>query len=268
MSVRNYRPRRDARRTISPGKNFILLAVLTVALGLQIAYPLSEGEALRLITIATVYWAAGAMLLHALFAYGFNYAIRFLLITFFYSLIVEQIGMRTTWPFGSYEYSPTLGYQVFGVPLVVPFAWVMMAHPIFIAARRIAPSLVFLVGGYGLMAWDLFLDPQMVSAGRWTWEITGRTVPFQPEIPLSNTFGWLLTGMGLMALLNIFLPKERRKMGVSRAVPEFFLAWTLIGGVIANVFYFDRPGVAFLAGSALGALVLAYFLSVRYGRRD
>ena len=268
MSIRNYRPRRDARRTISPSKNFILIAVLTVALGLQIAYPLVDGEVLRLVTIATVYWAAGAILLHALFAYGWNYALRFLFITFFFALLVEQVGMRTSWPFGSYEYSPTLGYQIYGVPLVVPFAWIMMAHPIFIAARRLAPNWVFLVGGYGLMAWDLFLDPQMVSAGRWTWEVTGRSVPFQPEIPLSNAFGWLLTGMGLMALLHYLLPSERRSLGSSRAVPEFFLAWTWIGGVIANLFYFDRPGVAFIGGTVLGAIVLSYFLSVRYGRRD
>ena len=118
------------------------------------------------------------------------------------------------------------------------------------------------------MAWDLFLDPQMVSAGRWTWEITGATVPFQPEIPISNTFGWLLTGMGLMALLNLALPKERRSLGASRAVPEFFLMWSWISGVIANLFFFDRPGVAFLAGIALGVVVVWYFLSVKLGRND
>ena len=89
MSIRNYRPRRDARRSISPTKNFLLITVLTVALALQISYPLAEGETLRLVTIATVYWAAGAMLLHALFAYGWNYALRFLFITFFYALLIE-----------------------------------------------------------------------------------------------------------------------------------------------------------------------------------
>lgn len=268
MSVRNFRPRRNSRRSISPLQNFLLIAALTVVLGLQIAYPLSEGERLRLITIATVYWAAGAMVLHAWFAYGIGYAMKFLSITFTYALIVEQIGVKTTWPFGSYEYSPTLGFQIYGVPLVVPFAWIMMAHPIFLAARRIAPGWVFLVGGYGLMAWDFFLDPQMVSAGRWSWEVTGATVPFQPEIPLSNAFGWLLTGMGLMALLNIALPRERRSLGASRAVPEFFLAWSWLGGIIVNLFYFDRPGVAFFAGSALGLIVISYYLSVRFGRRD
>lgn len=118
------------------------------------------------------------------------------------------------------------------------------------------------------MAWDLFLDPQMVSAGRWTWEVTGSHVPFQPEIPISNAFGWLLAGMGLMALLHFALPSERRSLGSSRAVPEFFLAWTWISGIVANLFFFDRPGVALLGGLALGALVVSYFLAVRYGRRD
>ncbi|MBM3655963.1 MAG: carotenoid biosynthesis protein [Actinobacteria bacterium] len=268
MSIPNSRPKRDSRRTISAWKNFVLLAVLSVAIALQLSYPLIEGERLRLVTIATVYWAAGAMLLHALFAYGLTYALRFLFITFTYALIIEQVGMRTTWPFGSYEYSPSLGYQIFDVPLVVPFAWIMMAHSVFIAARRVAPNFVFLVGGYGLMAWDLFLDPQMVSAGRWSWEVSGRSVPFQPEIPLSNTFGWLLTGMGLMALLDIFLPKKRRSFGSSRAVPEFFLAWSWIGGIAINTFHFDRPGVALIGGTALGALVIWYSLSVKYGRRD
>ncbi|MEY4163741.1 MAG: hypothetical protein RLZZ79_693, partial [Actinomycetota bacterium] len=147
MTIRNFRPKRDLRRRITPIQSTVLLAVLTVAIGLQISYPLLSGERLRVVTIATVYWAAGAMLLHALFAYRFIFAIRFLLITFTYALLVEQIGVRTGWPFGVYEYSGSLGYQIFGVPLVVPFAWVMMAHPVFIAARRIAPNWVFAAGG-------------------------------------------------------------------------------------------------------------------------
>jgi putative membrane protein len=241
---------------------------LGVALLLQVSYPLLDGEALRVVTIATVYWGAAAMALHALLAFGGRYALTYLAISLSFGFFIELIGVETGWPFGVYEYDPSLGPQLISVPLVVPFAWIMMAHSVFIAARRVAPNFVFLVGGYGLMAWDLFLDPQMVSAGRWSWEISGRSVPFQPEIPLSNTFGWLLTGMGLMALLNIFLPKERRSLGSSRAVPEFFLAWSWIGGVVINIFHFDRPGVAFLGGSALGALVIWYFISVKYGRRD
>ena len=267
MSIRNFRPRRRSRRSLSPLQNFILISTLSVAIALQIAYPLLNGEALRVITIAVVYWGAAAMLAHALFSYGLTYAARYFAITFFFALAIEQLGMRTGWPFGNYEYSVDLGYQIYGVPLVVPFAWLMMAYPIFLMARRLSRHWSFLVGGYGLMAWDLFLDPQMVSAGRWSWEVSGSHVPFQPEIPLSNAFGWLLSGIALMALLNLALPRDRRAHA-SRSIPEIFVAWTWVSGMIANLFFFDRPGIAFFAGIAMGLIVIWHFLALRYGRND
>jgi uncharacterized membrane protein len=134
-------------------------------------------------------------------------------------------------------------------------------------ARRLSRHWSFLVGGYGLMAWDLFLDPQMVSAGRWSWEVSGSHVPFQPEIPLSNAFGWLLSGIALMALLNLALPRDRRAHA-SRSIPEIFVAWTWVSGMIANLFFFDRPGISFFAGIAMGLIVIWHFLALRYGRND
>jgi hypothetical protein len=54
MSIRHYNPRRRRRGGISPqARNFLFLFVgLTIAL--QILYPLIEGEALRVVTIATI----------------------------------------------------------------------------------------------------------------------------------------------------------------------------------------------------------------------
>jgi putative membrane protein len=265
MSLRQFYPRKNMRRQVAGWKLFDLYATLVVAIGLQISYPLIEGESLRLVTIATVYWAAAAMFLHAILAYGVIYALQFLFITFTYALLVEQIGSKTGWPFGTYEYSGSLGYQIYGVPLVVPFAWVMLAHPIFIAARKVTKNWVFLYGGLGMMAWDLFLDPQMVSAERWVWDFNGTSVPFQPEIPLSNAFGWLLTGMGLMAILNLALRKDRRKVATSTAVPDFFLMWTWFSGVVGNLFFFDRPGVALIGGVVFGLVLLPYIFLLRFG---
>ena len=265
MSLRQFYPRKNLRRQVASWKLFVLYATLLVAIGLQISYPLIDGEPLRVVTIATVYWAAAAMFIHASLAYGFVYSLQFLFITFTYALVVEQIGSRSGWPFGSYEYSPALGYQIYGVPLVVPFAWVMLAHPVLLAARKVTKNWVFLYGGFGMMAWDLFLDPQMVSAERWRWDFTGSHVPFQPEIPLSNAFGWLLTGMGLMAILNAVLRIDRRKVSTSTAVPDFFLMWTWFAGVVGNLFFFDRTGVAFIGGLIFGLFLLPYIFLLRFG---
>lgn len=141
-----------------------------------------------------------------------------------------------------------------------------MAHPILIAARRIAGHWIFLYGGVALAAWDLFLDPLMVSSGRWSWVVTGAHVPFQPEIPLSNTFGWLLTGMGLIAILHLILPRELRKFGASHAAVDVYLVWTLFSGVIGNLFFFSRPGIALFAGAIFGVVLTPYLFTRWLGR--
>jgi putative membrane protein len=142
----------------------------------------------------------------------------------------------------------------------------MIAHPILCVARRVTKNWVFLYGGFGMMAYDLFLDPQMVNGGRWTWEVTGAHVPFTPEIPLSNTFGWLLSGMALIAMLHLALPRERRKQSASYTAVDFFLIWTWFGGIVSNLFFFDRPGIAFLFGSVFGAFLAPYLFSRWLGR--
>jgi putative membrane protein len=236
---------------------------MVAALFLQITYPLLSCEALRVVTIATVYFGAAAMFVHARLAYGWKYIRRYVLISLPFAFFIELIGENTGWPFGTYSYDASLGPQLLGIPIVVPFAWAMMAHPLLIVARRMSKTWTFLYGGFALMAWDLFLDPQMVGDGRWKWEVTGSHVPFQPNIPLSNMFGWLLAGIALMAILNFFLPKEQRKYGSSLIAVDIFLAWSWFGGIISNLFFFNRPGVA-LFGGFFYTLVLTPYVFARW----
>ena len=266
MSIRHYSPRRNRRRGISSRSQFALNLTLGIAILLQISYPLLSGEALRVVTISTVYWGAGAMALHALLAFGARYAFTYLGIALSFGFLIELMGLKTGWPFGTYKYDPSLGPQLFDVPLVVPFAWAMIAHPILCAARRVAGNWVFLYGGFGLMAYDLFLDPQMVTAGRWTWEVTGSHVPFTPEVPLSNAFGWLLSGMALIAILHLALPRDRRKVSASFITIDIFLIWTWFAGVVSNLFFFDRPGIAFIFGLTFGVVLAPYIFSRWLGR--
>lgn len=261
MSIRNYTPRRRERRGPSQIEKWALWGTLALAIGFQISYPLLDGEALRLITIGTVYTAALATLVNAYLSYGASYLVRYAVITFTFGLLIEELGVRTGWPFGHYTYDSSLGAFLFSIPLVVPFAWMMLTHPLLVAARQLSARWTIVIGGFGLMAWDLFLDPQLVSAGRWSWLDTNPHVPFQPEIPLSNTFGWLLSGIILMAILQALLPVERRKNGVNTTAGDALLLWTWFSGVVGNVFFFDRPGVAFVGGLAFGIFLFPYLLN-------
>lgn len=243
-----------------------LLLVLSIAL--QMSYPLIHGSALTIVTVLTVYFGAATMIIHSHFAFGLRFSSSLLIITFIYALAVEIIGSKTGWPFGTYHYDHSLGLAIAGVPLAVPFAWIMATYPLLIVARRTGKGWVFLYGGFALMAWDLFLDPQMVSAHRWQWVFKGRATPFEPEIPLSNSVGWLLTGMGIMALLHWALPEARRKHGASLLIPNIFLGWLLFSGIVGNLFFFHRPGVALIGGLAFGLALAPYFFELRFGRPD
>jgi len=268
MSIRQYRPGSNRRHGISANQSLGLYLLLILAIAIQISYPLVSGNVLRFVTIFTVIAGAVLMLAHSLLSYGFRYFVTFASVTFVFALLVEIIGSKTGWPFGSYVYDDSLGIKIAGVPVLVPFAWIMMAHPVLIAARKTIPSWAFLYGGAGLMVWDLFLDPQMVAAGRWSWDVVGPHVPFQPEIPLSNSAGWLFAGMGLMALLNLILPKERRKAGVNSTIPDLFLAWTIFSGVVGNLFFFDRIGVALVGGLAFAIWIAPYLFVISFGKPD
>ena len=266
MSIRQYRPRNNRRRGISANQSMGLYFLFALAIGLQISYPLVSGDALRYVTIFFVIAGALLMLVHSFLSYGFKYFAIFGSVTFIFSLLVEILGSKTGWPFGTYSYADSLGFKVAGVPVIVPFAWIMMAHPVLIAARKTFPSWAFLYGGAGLMVWDLFLDPQMVAAGRWTWVVKGSHIPFQPEIPVSNAFGWLLSGMFLMTILHFSTPRERRKVGGSLVAADVMLFWTLFSGFVGNLFFFSRPGIALFAGLIMGVLLAPYFFNRWVGR--
>ena len=268
MSIRQFRPRRQARGGVSSKQLLTLFLGLAGVIGLQIAYPLVHGDTLRIITLVTVYLAAATMMLHSYLVFGPRYAITFTVVTFVYALGIETLGVKSGWPFGRYHYSSTLGIQIFGVPLLVPFAWMMLAYPLLIAARRAAAHWVFLYGGIGLMIWDLFLDPQMVDAGRWSWKLVGPHVPFEPMIPLSNAAGWLFAGMGLMALLHVVLPRDRRKNSVNSLVPDILLFWSFVAGIIGNIFYFHHTKIGIFVGILFGIYLLPYLFQLRFGRPE
>ena len=141
--MRDFTPRANRRRGQSQRSKIFLVIILSIAILLQIPYPLLDGRALEIITVLTVYFGAAAMFVHALLSFGSKFAFQYLAITTVFSFFIETVGVNTGWPFGVYEYSSTLGFFIFDVPLVVPFAWAMMAYPALIAARRVAGAVSY-----------------------------------------------------------------------------------------------------------------------------
>ncbi len=145
-------------------------------------------------------------LVHAGQREGWERALRLLALVIGVSLLFESVGVATGWVYGPYHYTNQLGPLFLGlVPYLIPLAWFMMSYPSFVIADWLVPSgwkrwqrllAVAAVGGLVMTAWDLIMDPVMVSGGHWVWDVNGAYF----GIPLQNFWGWWLTIFTTFAL--------------------------------------------------------------------
>ncbi|WP_376791188.1 carotenoid biosynthesis protein [Thermoflexus sp.] len=120
---------------------------------------------------------------------------------------MEAIGVATGWIYGPYAYTGRLGPLLLGVPVLIPFAWFMMAYPAFIVACQVldeppvAPRRrwgVAALAAIWMTAWDLVMDPAMARMGFWVWKTRG---PYF-GVPLQNFAGWMAT---MLLIYGIYL---------------------------------------------------------------
>ncbi|CAN5235685.1 carotenoid biosynthesis protein [soil metagenome] len=238
----------------------VVLAAASVLL--QIAYPLVSGAPRDRLTVVTVVVFFAASVTHALLHRGARWTALYVLVTTSAGLLAESLGTTTGFPFGEYDYAGSLGWKLLSVPFVIPLAWAMMAYPCLLVGQRLASTRVgaAVAGGWALAAWDLFLDPQMVEAGHWTWVDVQLALPGSPGIPVSNYLGWLLVAVVMVGLLQL-LPRR----AADDRVPAALFLWTFGSSVLANAVFFGRPAVALLGGIGMGLVAVPYALSLRRG---
>ncbi|HEY7046171.1 MAG TPA: carotenoid biosynthesis protein [Jatrophihabitantaceae bacterium] len=233
------------------------VGVLVLAsVGLQLAYPLTHGATRDRLTVATVVMVAGASVTHAGVTAG-RRGLAGCAVAAGLGFGAELVGVHTGVPFGHYAYADSLGPKVAGVPVLAGLAWTMLAWPAALVARRLAGSLRarVLVGGWALASWDLFLDPQMVAAGHWTWADPTPHLPGVPNVPLSNYAGWLLVATAISLVLQ----------GIPRPADDRWMLglylWTYVSSVLALLVFLDLAGAALWG--ALGMGLVAVPMAVR-----
>ncbi|WP_211348695.1 carotenoid biosynthesis protein [Nocardioides litoris] len=245
------------------------VALLAGGVLVQMTFPFHGGDGLAP-TVAAVVLLAAAALTHAAASRGPAAAGVLLLVAGGGGLVAEAVGVRTGFPFGDYAYSGTLGLEVASVPALVPLAWVMMAWPATVVAHRLVGSgsraraaARVALGAFALTAWDVFLDPQMVDAGHWTWADPTPALPGVEGIPLTNFAGWLLVSLAICAGLDRVV--GRTAPGEARdAVPVAAYLWTYFSSVLAHAAFFGRPSVALVGGLVMALVAIP--LAVTEGR--
>jgi uncharacterized membrane protein len=119
------------------------------------------------------------------------------------SLTAELLGTTYGVPFGAYSYSRALGPMwLERVPVIIPLSWFLMALPSYAIAQRFFEGTWqrIVCGSLLLLAWDLVLDPAMSYVTKyWVWAESG---PYF-GMPLLNLFGWFVTGLVLLGVLEL-----------------------------------------------------------------
>jgi uncharacterized membrane protein len=240
------------RTRATPG--WLPLALTVALLATAIAYPLSGGSARTAISWVIVLLGSAAAISHAWVGRGTRTGLGVLVLVAVVAVGFEALGLSTGFPYGSYTYSDVLGPTLFGVPFLVPLAWLMMAWPSWVLARRLVPRSRpwrVLVAAYVFAAWDVVLDPQLVQAGFWRWAHPAPGLPGIDTVPLTNLGGWLLAGLVLMTLLDLLVARTATPPRIGDTAPLLTLAWMVLGGALAHAVWLDLPG------SAVWGLVLA-----------
>ena len=248
--------------------------------------------------------------LHAIQRVSWRKMILLLVLCFGVSLTFESIGVSTGLIYGPYHYSDMLGAKFLGlVPYLIPLAWFMMMYPSLVIAEALtginemisssparssteatqstlttkirnprtiySPSSVLAtaaIAGLIMTAWDLALDPMMVSIGHWVWDGAASTRPYF-GVPLQNFFGWWLTTfitISLYLVISQFVKNRIRttdeKLSIeveknqNSSTPVF--QDSLDGWGMATRASFDRLAVLSYLTTALGNTLTALLVGL------
>ena len=237
-----------------------LLAAVVVVL--QIGYPVASGESRDRVTVLIVGTFAAASAVHAVVTRGLRVGGAAISLAAVGGFAAEVVGVHSGVPFGDYTYGSTLGPRVLGVPVLIGLAWMMVAWPAALVARRLVTGTAarVVVGAWALASWDLFLDPQLVAGGGWRWHDPSPHLPGVPDVPLTNYAGWLLVATLLSAGLQRLL---RHDAGGADGVPVALYLWTYVGSIVALAAFLHLAAAAAWGALGMGVVAVPLVRSLR-----
>jgi len=116
------------------------------------------------------------------------------------------------------------------------------------------------LGALIITSWDLGMDPMMVKAGHWVWEVKGAYF----GVPLQNYWGWWLTSFTAFGIFLLCLPVKMRPFSgytirgrpvspaaFDRLVVVSYLLTGLGDGISALMMGLAGPGLIGMAAMAV-----------------
>lgn len=159
-----------------------------------------------------------------------------LLLAFGLGAGAELIGLASGYPFGRYAYTaewwPTVGLPIGRFPLMLPFAWLLMAGASTFVAAGLTRAVwqTVLLGGLIAAVVDLAMEPVMAGPlDYWRWLEKG---PLPGGAPVSNFLGWWATAVVAGAILAVRVPSSVLRVHQAAWVLGGFVVLVLGLGVV------------------------------------
>ncbi|MGD6817700.1 carotenoid biosynthesis protein [Metabacillus sp. 84] len=200
--------------------------------------------------------------------YGVKLGVLLSLTVIVLSIFIEHLGAEYGFLFGDYDYTEGFGPQVFGAPITIGFAWLMViggTHAIVKTLLPEASAVVFSAAGALLAVMiDLIIDPIAYEVKEyWIWEADS----FYYNIPFSNFSGWFILAFFLHMIIQLTGRAHYKKnlLWENRMATVFFLILFMF--VLLAVINSLWLAVAFSIVPALLMLGI-YMLTVKRGSHD
>jgi len=154
-----------------------------------------------------------------------RYFVIFIIFTSISGYLIELIGIETRLIFGNYTYGETLGYKLYGVPVVMGLNWFLMVYSCGMVANlfRFGLFLKSVVGAFLMVILDLSLEPVAVNLDFWTWE--------NGIIPIQNYIAWFIVAFVLLIYFHKLELKKMNRIAVGLFIIQyiffFILSYTL-----------------------------------------
>ncbi len=136
--------------------------------------------------------------------YSFATTLALLTILSIFALGIETVGVLTGFPYGQFFYTDMFAYKLFDVtPIIVPFGWIPIVVGAYHLTQRFSLGSIhknYLLFIVLILLTDAIVDPGAVRLGMWGYAEGG----VYYGVPVSNFFGWILSGTIAFALLNHF----------------------------------------------------------------
>jgi putative membrane protein len=146
----------------------------------------------------------------------------FLLLVYVLAFFAEWIGVHTQLIFGNYYYGQTMGYKLWGIPVIMGITWFLLIYGAGVTMQWFGIRNMLLrviTGSVILVLLDMLIEPIAMRFDYWHWA-GGIT-------PLKNYWGWLLVSMVMLFVFEAFRFKKQ-----SLVAPVLLLMQFVFFGVL------------------------------------